>query len=475
MGMLRHVKNYKPIEKNVGEGKPGPKTLALRADRAAIEKTRLYYPCHVSFTPKFFQRFLHESKALMADDHTEAERRIMKAGFSPEERKQIKQAILDIDPLLRLHLMIRSDDYAAGIGLGYSGGASISFKKTGGFENVDPLVAQVELQMKKVLAGDFDPDMRAFKEKKGIVGNPGVLLMPVFGEYMPFLGESIRGIAPLLSVNFLGKVNGKALVSVGAGIGGANSCFAMHELGYGVPDDRFEEEAMSYLGKFISRDDGITMERSLREFISARASARALCPERWDILDAEIDKLLQQTGPRYLEIVQEDVSRPNWVVVQSAPFEAKHVEPPEIEDGKVLNTDKVVGTKVVSAEKIRFAGRKPTPEDVSYNEKEEGYVLIINSPGIGDMGCRWSLVHHSNAGAIVVAVDEIFGMLSSHLNGYFRELDIPVLAVQSSTMRRMMGKIRDKKLRCTVYANEFSAEGFVAFEPLSEPMISVPF
>jgi hypothetical protein len=471
MGMLKSIINYKPIEKNVGKGNPGPKTLALRADRAAMEQTRLHYPSHASFTPVFFQRFLQESGALMADGHRAAKRRIMKTEFSPEERGQIKEAILEFDPLLRLHLMVRSDDYAGGIGLGFSGGASISYERSGGFENIDPLIAQVELQMKKVLAGDFDPDMEAFKEKKGISGNPGVLLMPVFGEYMPFPDEKAprAGIAPLLSVNFLGKVKGKALVAVGVGIGGANSRFAMHELDYCVPDDKYEEEAVTYRGKAISRDDGTIIEASFKEYIQSRARARSLYPDQWDILDSEIDRLLSQTGPRYLEIVQEDVIRPSWVVVQSAPFEIKNVERPEIMNGAVLETDKVIGTKLLNTEKIRFAGRRPTSEDVAYNQREDGYALLIDSPAMADMGNNWSLRHYSNAGAIVVALDEIFGMLSSHLNGYFRELDIPVLAVQGSRLRMVVERAGDENLGCTIYANEFSSEGFVALGPIRMP------
>ena len=344
MGSIRFIqagKDYKATEKTIGEGKPGLKTLALRADRAAIERSGLYFPSHASFTPKFFQRFLWESGALKANDHYEAQNKVGEGEFSPKEKQEIKEAILSLHPLLRSRLIVRSDDYAAGIGLGHTGPAVINTRYDVEPDELEKLVLLVEEQMKHVLIYDFEPGMCAFKEKKNIHENAGIILMPIFGVV------SEEGIVPPISINFLGKVDGEALVSIGAGIGGANEKLdTLHGLYDEIPINRILRNRHLTHGKIAKPNSTWFELGDISDIIRTCMDMNEWVPDLFSTINNMVDELIDEVGPRYLEIVRDDIQSPHWVVVQSAPFEPKIIEKPELGEGySITETDQVVGKK----------------------------------------------------------------------------------------------------------------------------------
>jgi hypothetical protein len=52
--------------------------------------------------------------------------------------------------------------------------------------------------------------------------------------------------------------------------------------------------------------------------------------------------------------------------------------------------------------------------------------------------------------------------IASHLSGFYKELDIPVLAGElDKEFKKSLEKQPNQNIKCTIYANEFTQEGLV--------------
>ncbi len=141
--------------------------------------------------------------------------------------------------------------------------------------------------------------------------------MPVYGEKISKHGTEY--ISPVFSINYLGKnPDGKGLISIGAGFGGANHKRAYHYIGTEIS----EQPIFDALGKEMwwpSREGGVgnynirVPEDMFNSIFSRLRSIRR-------DLDSKINSLIELTGQRYLEIVSNGACNFNWVVVQSAPI-----------------------------------------------------------------------------------------------------------------------------------------------------------
>ncbi|MFA5349670.1 MAG: hypothetical protein WC309_04905, partial [Candidatus Paceibacterota bacterium] len=71
----------------------------------------------------------------------------------------------------------------------------------------------------------------------------------------------------------------------------------------------------------------------------------------------------------------------------------------------------------------------------------------------------------SNAGGIVCIINDIESPVGTHLGGYFRELDIPIITFISSG-EKIEERINNAGANAeyTLYANEFKKEGFLAID-----------
>ncbi|MBU0591518.1 hypothetical protein KKF81_03970 [Candidatus Micrarchaeota archaeon] len=468
---------HTPIQLKIGNGNPGPKTCALLQDEHAIKKAGFYFPDHVAFTPRFFRRILLESGALKDKN---PEKKLKTAKFSPKEKEQIRDAIMAFHPLLRPYLMVRSDDYASGVGLWHTGGAAIRFTENISNNQLKMLANSVELQMKLVLASDFRSNVRIFKEKMGIVENPGVLLMPAFGK----IGndsrrdEEVHMVTPPISINFLGRINELALVAVGAGMGGANEPFAHSAFKRRIEFGIFLNGTLGNLHARKPDWPALTLNRETPIWPCDISKYLDMCRqhietdsgfEQWERINKMIGDLLEITGPRYLEMVADDCEGQVWVVTQSAPFAPRIVQRPKIEEGnKIHETYLALGTSIAKGTEIRFAsGDEPNEEDIVFNQTRSNYLLVLyirhirnfNKPG------KWGLESFSNAGAVVLITPIVSGAFGSHLGGHMRELGIPVIGIEGCADRidRLKKELTGKK-QWLVYADEFKRQGVLAAE-----------
>ena len=460
---LARSSGHDTVEKTIGPGEVGRKTASLRRDRQAIEGSQLFYPPNVAITPGFFGRFLLASGALEAKDEAEAKARLMATDFTDEERQSIESAIVAFPEILRTTLMVRSDDYSRGVGLWHSGAVSTDLENER--RVVRDLVGKVEIQAKLVLASDLGDNVRTFKRIKSLNSNPGVLLMPAFGEVVY---DSGLHLTPPLSMNYLGGPGvWSSLAGVGVGIGGSNDRFAPKTIGTGIPFGVMEVGWPKSRWNAIKLDTGKIEEINVEGMLMQMGMAFQMFPDTFFDLNKKLIELVGKIGPRYLEIVKDDLQRPIYVVVQSSPVEIRTVETPELSptQEKQMETDKVMGSKVVRSDLVRYGELEPDLDQREFNARNRGYILVVK---IGNEHCdafmeRWQLDQFSNAGAIIMQVDEIFHPMGSHVGGVIRELDIPVLAgrVFGPFMATLQQK-RVAQVESIVYANEFEEQGFLA-------------
>ncbi len=440
-------------EKTLGSGSPGLKTLALRSDRTQIQNAGFRYIDNVVLTPRVFERFLDRSGALDAPTAEESKRRIQATDFDEQECALIVSALLELPEHLRYRLLVRSDDYPRGVGLWYSGAVSVS---QGNGSRVVTAIGQLKKQIKLVLASDFKDDTKTFKEKKGIVHSPGVLLMPLVGQRIGNNGTS--HFAPAISINYLGDAE-DAIVAIGAGFGGSNSKSARMEVISLVPHSLMPDSHMTFSNWPAVREDGGDVE-----FVSFREVLSVLDQKLFDRLNDMLKALLVAAGPRYLEIVKDEDH--SWAVVQSAPVQVPSLEMPSVKESDILlEALSVLSSAVVRSNVLRYANSSPRDEDIEFNRINRGYILVLDAKTCGRFANSWRLSALSNAAAIVLHVNEISRPVGSHLGGMFRELGIPVIAGQldarfmDSLMRRP-----NQRVDCVVYADEFSERGFLARE-----------
>lgn len=456
-----------------GKGNPGPKTQVLIDTIRYIERVGLFAPEFASIIPRVFRNFLERSGALKEENLEEAKRKVMSTEFNEVEKGVILDAVLAFHPKIRSALMVRSDECALGTGLWYSGATGVNIDEPSG-DDLKELVKKVEFQIKMVLASDFDESVRIFKQKMRIKGNPGVLLMPIYGDRRAIRDtnvgeetEAIGLIVPPIHIDYLGRVNGNALVSIGAGIGGANEAYAAHEISGSIPFERFLY-SLSETGANWRVFDRSTQEIRLvdvYEILSICKEAYKMDPGPWNRDSDRIGELADLMGGASLEVVRDGATTPYLVVVQAAPHEFKAIDRPEVKDEEIVARYKyVMGTGTVHAKKIRIAERIPTKEDREFNDQNpEGYILIVKTSAVTNFFADWSLPFYSNASAIILSVAYTDRPLGSHNGSIPRALNIPMVAEYSSSVLEIHKGSQLLEGDFILYVNEFATRGSAGF------------
>ena len=448
-----------PIQLTIGDGKPGGKTLALRNDADVIGRVGFNFPDNIAFTPQFYHRFLADSGALGARTYREVQQRVYEHNFSSSERSLIREAVQSL-PGRTNGIYVRSDDWPVGTGLWQSYLASAPPGNDG------ELVLRVEKALKFVLSSDFLPDVLAFKQKKGLTETVGVLLMPFFGYNIEIKGQTYR--SPGVVITYIGKVNGRQFSFRSEGLSGLQ-----------IIETPFD----TVLSKpFLDLSSGRKTNLDIPAELAHRGTLDSEVPETGKSVQQMLNELLNQTGPRYLEIIKDD-SSPEWSIVQSAPFNIPAIERPEVpEDAKVASVKRLFGTGIVRGETIKYNALhipnsypgefgKPIPaiqEIDAFNKQHKDYLLIIQTSTIPDFSGHIELGNFSNASAVLLVVDEMLRGAQGHLGGRFREFGIPILLALDDKVNgnwlRSLRRNTQQNQKFVVYANEFNSDGFIALE-----------
>ncbi|MEW6584196.1 MAG: hypothetical protein AB1442_01145 [Nitrospirota bacterium] len=448
-------KSHTAVQETIGSGNPGGKSLSLRKDANRIQLAGFNYPDNVAFTPGFFHRFLADSGALDAKKLEDAKSRVHKHSFSASEKEAIQEAVL-MFPDRAKGFAIRSDDYPMGVGLWETWFTSASSDKTG-----KQLALRVGEKMKWVLASDFDSDVLAFKQKKGMTDNVGVLLMPLYGHTVTFDKKIFR--LPGQVIHFMGTLKGQDFYYGSEGFTTGGEPFK-NRLFIGYSD----EFSTTVLNLRTGDNDYVKIPRRKMQESEDRN------PETEKPLEDRISDLVRGAGPRYLELIKGD-SSPSWTIVQSAPMKIpklpKLVVPAK---AKVVLSNEVIGTAVTSGSQIKFAilnrfdGSKQIQEIDGFNKKNTGYLLVLAVSQACEFSIPFKLSNFSNAAAVLVINEELRNTAQEHLGGRFREFGIPVLLVERDSVNiDWLESLHDKPLqnqKFVVYANEFGRKGFVALE-----------
>ncbi len=442
-----------------GNGQLSPKALSLANDEANIRRADFGFPDKAAFNPNFFSKHLTESGALEAKTLEKANERVMKHQFDAERKEAIIAAAETFYKKGHRLLFSRTDDWDIGLGLTES--APVRGR------TVAELAESIERQFKKQLCSEFDPNVIAFRERKGTPDHRmGALLMPFYGERTKMSKDGPEHTTTVFSINYFGKnPEGKALISVGGGLGGANHKYAEHYIGKEISHESLSEAMCKQMhwpdcsGGAGNYNLGVPSDLYASLLLRLNAIRRDI--------DSKINSLIGLTGQRYLEIVSNGADDFNWMVVQSAPIEIVNAEKPDYEKKSILmSTEHVIGTNIVKADKIRFKkqGFHPSNEDWEYNKYNRNYLLVVEIPTAGGFRNEWQLQHISNAAAILLVVGGVRQTFFSHLGGYYRELGIPVLAgnIAFNQFRKLAGDNGEHKF--VVHVDEFAPEGFVAVE-----------
>ena len=433
-----------PIQKTFGQGAIGPKSAQLLDIKSAAEKAGLHTLPQVSYTPQFFRNFLERSGALGAKTPKDAQECIMNAQFNQEELKDMAESLLflckdDITSRPKLRsLIVRSDESSAGNGL---------WKSEVAMDNYDPdrLFSHVVYNVKQVLSSDFDPWTQEFKRIKGMDSNPGVLVMPAIGKHF------VDAVSPIFSCNYMGRINGQWLASL------------------------FNGEASDFPDSIV-RSDGDGFGTSFGMWAQEKINfgdwyyelKRTNSLDQLKYLPRAIDKLISETGPRYLELIAGTDAPPKFYVVQSSPLSIESVQPPKY-SCLIGEATEVIGTKVAVSDKIhqmQYWGADPTVENELYNRENRGYILFNPNPIHESFSKEW-LKYFSNAAAMIVG--SRVNLIAKHLGGFIRQLGIPIIQVDDSRANSQLSSLggNESGKKIIVYADEFhpsGSRGFVALE-----------
>ena len=283
---------------------------------------------------------------------------------------------------------------------------------TGLGQSCEATQESLETMIKDVLASQFSSDVRAFKKLKGITEDFGVMLMPL-----------VCATPSVNYLNYLGKFNGRAIVQYTWGTG----------------------TKVSVTATFTGSINAI----------------------QFPDFDRRISKLLELGGNCYLEAIQNEASASHgWTIVQYSPYSLPQVQKPVIEPGKLLlKTHTVIGAGLAETNGIMHLRHKAKYEVQKFNATNKGHLFFAELSHLGDFKAI-PLDHYSNAGAILVSVHETENHPFSHVGGFMRELNIPLLVTERS-FNNSYHEI-EKKLcanadaRLLVYANEFANEGSIS-------------
>ncbi|MDD5337675.1 MAG: hypothetical protein PHS02_04290 [Candidatus ainarchaeum sp.] len=478
MGVIAKLPaSYIPIQVVVGPGSVSPKSAGVINKREAIICSGFHKPDMISITPKFFDRFFWDSGALSAPNLEKAQESIYSGVFLPEERQIIMDAVLSLHPLLRCRLMVRSDNYARGMGVQKSEILYIRMRREGitSSKFLEDFWWELQNRMKTVLASDFTSNAQEFKRIKDI-GESGILIMPLYGETTYDASGKPLYLAPPLSINFLGPSRGRYIFSIGSGFGGQNKKASIY-LNTGkelIPENMyFSRRCCTYVNVVICERGTVHM-REFLEFFSPNSfferegsmypiSSANLNPAS---VNAPLSNLIRAIGSCYVEIVSDSMGEsPCWVVVQLSDLAIPKTVSPLPAKSAIARTSLVSGSGLVETEGT-FVTKEPDDKIREFNRTHNNYLLIIDASEANNL-TNWPINCFSNAGAILLRVRTMDNPFGSHIGGLFRELGIPVLAFKSEAILSevppdpLVQVDLSEGARHIVYADEFRKRGLV--------------
>ena len=479
------LKPISPAIDVIGKGSIGPKAKCLFDDKERILKAGIEFPKFIPITSDIFDEVAGESGALGAKSEIEALRCLNRYVLSPALFSQISEAALSFKKQSNggRAVIVRTDDYALGLGLTYSGGAAITFE-----QDEKLFVSRILQQLRRSWASCLSENFQIFAQMKGLTEIGATVLMPVFGAPVMQRKDAVNDMLYTpISINFLGYfgdfLKKTAIFSVGAGIGGANrqtcstrfrgteikSSVLVHSLEHASPcaARRADENTPRVLDMTNSRMAPSTVKLNVDMIKLMTVPFYRNLDENTREINNQVS-CFASDAQRYAEFVVPSFDSPQLTIVQTSPVHLTPARKPNI-NGKsiILESKFVVGSSSVSTINVRFAGSTPTKEDVSFNKENKNYLLVIDS-GISSWHFKWELKHLHNAGAVVICVNQpqaSYFDFSTHLSGYFRELGIPVIGAGAESAAAFRKKIGPAS-HCLVFADEFSSnggsEGFVA-------------
>jgi len=453
-----------PIQLTFGAGDVGLKSRRLRAIREAAVKAGFYYPDQLSFTPKFFERFLWECGATKTKLPHESKVRIFAGNFTDEEIKEITRAVLSFTPMLRNHLLVRSDECSAGVGFSHTGPATMDYNlshEKAGVDKIEPMLPFILAHMKKILAQDYSRNMLALRSRQNLSENSGVMLMPLYGEHRDGL------VAPVLSFNIMGSAEGQKICSVGAGFGGANKRYAEFTAARLIDNFIFESldpldlrgwDAVSiHNSRVISDNWSPNLGPVMRYYPLEQANGTSL--------ENLVNNFFAIAGPHYIEVIRTDWIRPTYILVQASPFSNQKLEPPVPSPGSlVINTTHAVGTKIANADRVHYlpsAGEVAAIPQMKFNSANSGYIAIVRARSATIFDENFSPADFSNAAGIVLVINEMEYSFASHLGGGYKELGIPIIAIRylDGDLKSSLEANPDQPLNCVIFADELNGRG----------------
>lgn len=450
MGLLKSIGKL-DLEITVGAGQPGLKTLGLRRDKKDIRESGFHYPINAALTPAFLQRRLMDANIQPSDDYNSASEKLKRVPFTGSEKAEIMHALHELPPKARTRLIIRSDESAEGTGLMAS--RHIFQEESAG---MDALVTAVETAVAEVMASECGNNkLNLYKRIMGIEGNAGILIMPVYGEsfVVSNSGQERKMIYPVFGLNYLGPYNRKSLLHIFAN----EYILGSEQLAIENPDGARREVGPSVLVNKLRPINGLPPYPRYRRSLIERVA-----------------RLIRKVGSRYLEVVKDSWDKPEFVVVQSAPFSCPQIEKPGKKEWKTdVKTSLAFGISHANIHECRHVDltfrMKGWKEEVEafneYDAMHKGYLLIEEGDTAGMLVDRlYGKLNLVNAGAILVYDTKLnTRMAFSHLGGFARALGIPILITDKPPS--FMAALREKKemnLECAVYSNQFDGEGILA-------------
>jgi hypothetical protein len=450
MGLLKSIGKL-DLELTVGAGQPGPKTRGLRNDKKDIQESGFHYPINIALTPAFLQRRLMDANVQPSDNREGALKKLDSVPFTDSERAEIARALQEFPPGARSRLIVRSDESAEGNGLM----ASVKlFPK----DTIDALVTVIESVVARIMAGEYgNHQLDLYKKIAGIEGNTGILIMPIYGEaFQAFnFGKWKQVTSPAFGLNYLGPFNKKSLLSVFS----EGDVLLSDQLAIENPDGTRRELENATLRDTLFAVGGLPPHPRYKRTLIDR-----------------ISRFTRRAGPRYVEVVKDSWDKPEFVIVQSAPFSCPQIKKPSKKEWKTdIRANLAFGIATANTHECRHVnatfmieGSKEEFEALKdYDTSHKGYLLAAEGMGAGMfLNMLYGNLNVSNAGAIVLVFDGQNKLMAfSHLGGFFRALGIPIIITAKEPS--FMNELREKKemnLECAVYSNQFDREGILALK-----------
>jgi len=437
------MKQSQPIFRVFGDGQPSLKTQGLVQSRKFSAEVGFRDLDIAAFTQAYFSDFYRRSGLL--DFESEIIKNPYKkpdinkmlhlgknTPFSMPETEGILQGFNEVrkPDIARNDAYLRSDEPWRGVGTGL-GNSRITKKE------------MLENHVKAVLSSQFLWDAVLFKMMKGLANDHfGLMITNVVRNVRRRNKYDAVSFSPEVSVNYLGKFNNKALMQYCKGfMDPRGTQTALFE--GGIPEN----------GKFDVSFEG---------------------------LPAILSKMPESC---YLEaILSKDdfVKGKIWTLVQYWPVEITAFSKPKIDEKSIIfKTGRAIGTvkaatKGVNPDLSIFSGkldglaqtnRRSIDETIEFNSTNKEYLFAASFFQLEQMR-EMPVAAFSNCGAMLLHSDANENEASSHLNGFIRELGVPVIIIKDEKKYRSIRRHAEGRLfHC---ADEFKNEGWISTDVPSD-------